>query len=55
MAQFLTSVCIKPMCLQLYVKVLVVVPMLSQVLCYEDVEGSGGVAPCILNLGTKWM
>jgi len=55
MAQFLTSVYIKHMCLQLYIKAQVVVPTLSQVLGQEDVHGSGGVVPCINNLGTRWM
>jgi hypothetical protein len=36
MAQFFTSVCITHMCLQLYVKVRVFVPMLSQVPGHED-------------------
>jgi hypothetical protein len=42
-------------CLQLYVKVQVVVPMLSQIPSHEDVDGSGGITPLILNLGTRWM
>jgi hypothetical protein len=54
-AQFFASVYIKHMCLQLYVKAQVVVPMLSQVLGQEDIERSGVVAKCILNLGTRWM
>jgi hypothetical protein len=55
MAQFFISVCIKHVCLQLYVKVQVVIPMLSQVPGHEVVDGSGGIAPCILNLGTRLM
>jgi len=55
MAQSFTSVCTKHVCLQLYVKVEVVVPMLSQVLNHENVDGSGGIAPCIINLSTIWM
>jgi hypothetical protein len=31
-----------------------VVPMLKELPCHEDVWGSGGIAPRILNLGTRW-
>jgi hypothetical protein len=30
------------------------VPVLNQAPRHEDVWGSGGIAPCILNLGTRW-
>jgi hypothetical protein len=55
MAKFFTSVCIKHIFLQLYVNVQVAVPMLSQVPGHADVDGSGGIAPCILNFGIRWM
>jgi hypothetical protein len=32
-----------------------VVPVLNQVPRHEDVMGSGGIAPYILNLGNRWM
>jgi hypothetical protein len=30
-----------------------VVPVLNKVPFHEDIWGSGGIAPCILNLGTR--
>jgi len=30
-----------------------VVPVLSQAPCHEDLWGNGGIAPCILNFGTR--
>jgi len=29
-------------------------PVLNQVPCHEDVLGSGGIVPSILNLCTRW-
>jgi hypothetical protein len=30
------------------------VPVLNQVPSHEDALGSGGIAPCIIDLGTRW-
>jgi hypothetical protein len=29
-------------------------PVFNYALCHEDVWGNGGIAPFILNLGTRW-